>query len=208
MTSVTQSSARKKSKVTKNCVSPAVLEALLKMAENLTRFAKKKKLNYYLKTWQKNSKIQVYSWKLLSEEMSAKPLQSCLINIGSDFKQHGNYLQAFYKRLNCSHSPIFPQDRQDWRLLLDFALRATILDERQIYLVGGARFGRRREKSRLRVVPHFSSGIVERAKRERAWKSPHANLVPRAFPLKNGWGGKGPGIGWSRVPSYTLKSWV
>ena len=27
---------------------------------------------------------------------------------------------------------------------------------------------------RLRVVPHFSSGIVKRAKRERAWKSPHA----------------------------------
>ena len=26
---------------------------------------------------------------------------------------------------------------------------------------------------RLRVVPYFSSGIVERAKRERAWKSPH-----------------------------------
>ena len=28
--------------------------------------------------------------------------------------------------------------------------------------------------SRLRVVPHFYSGIVEWAKRERAWKSPHA----------------------------------
>ena len=27
---------------------------------------------------------------------------------------------------------------------------------------------------RLRVVPHFSSGIVERAKREGAWKSSHA----------------------------------
>ena len=27
---------------------------------------------------------------------------------------------------------------------------------------------------RLRVVPHFFSGIVERAKRERAWKSSHA----------------------------------
>ena len=27
---------------------------------------------------------------------------------------------------------------------------------------------------RLRVVPHFSSGIVERAKRQREWKSPHA----------------------------------
>ena len=34
------------------------------------------------------------------------------------------------------------------------------------------------------------------------------NLVPRAFPLKMGGAGKGPGIGWSRVPSYTLKSWV
>ena len=29
-------------------------------------------------------------------------------------------------------------------------------------------------QGRLRVVPHFSSGIVEQAKRERAWKSPHA----------------------------------
>ena len=29
-------------------------------------------------------------------------------------------------------------------------------------------------ENRLRVVPHFSSGIVEWAKRERAWKSPHA----------------------------------
>ena len=30
-------------------------------------------------------------------------------------------------------------------------------------------------KARLRVVPHFSSGIfIERTKRERAWKSPHA----------------------------------
>ena len=28
--------------------------------------------------------------------------------------------------------------------------------------------------SRLRVVPHFSSGIVEWAKRKRAWKSPQA----------------------------------
>ena len=29
-------------------------------------------------------------------------------------------------------------------------------------------------ETRLRVVPHFSSGIVEPAKRERAWKLPHA----------------------------------
>ena len=28
--------------------------------------------------------------------------------------------------------------------------------------------------ARLRVVPHLSAGIVARAKRERAWKSPHA----------------------------------
>ena len=33
---------------------------------------------------------------------------------------------------------------------------------------------RSRYSARLQVVPHFSSGIVERAKCERAWKSPHA----------------------------------
>ena len=32
---------------------------------------------------------------------------------------------------------------------------------------------------RLQVVPHFSSGIVERAKRERACKSPHARKARR-----------------------------
>ena len=32
---------------------------------------------------------------------------------------------------------------------------------------------------RLQVVPHLSSGIVERAKRERAWKSPHARRATR-----------------------------
>ena len=31
-----------------------------------------------------------------------------------------------------------------------------------------------RYSARLQVVPHFSSGIVERAKCERTWKSPHA----------------------------------
>ena len=53
MSSITPRPLLEKSKVTKNCVSSAVLEALLKMAENLSRFAKKKKLNYYLKTLQK-----------------------------------------------------------------------------------------------------------------------------------------------------------
>ena len=42
--------------------------------------------------------------------------------------------------------------------------------------------------TRLRVVPHFSSGVVERAKRERAWKSPDARQSPPriAFP-RVGW---------------------
>ena len=30
------------------------------------------------------------------------------------------------------------------------------------------------DTTRLRVVPHFSSGLVERTKRECGWKSPHA----------------------------------
>ena len=34
---------------------------------------------------------------------------------------------------------------------------------------------------RLGVVPHFSEGIVERAKRERAWKSPHARKGDAVF---------------------------
>ena len=36
---------------------------------------------------------------------------------------------------------------------------------------------------RLRVVPHFSSGIVERVKHERAWKSPHARRARRVLPF-------------------------
>ena len=35
------------------------------------------------------------------------------------------------------------------------------------------RIGNSQPTNLLRVVSHFSSGIVERAKRERAWKSPH-----------------------------------
>ena len=34
--------------------------------------------------------------------------------------------------------------------------------------------GNKRGENRLRVVPHFSAGIIQRAKRERALKSPHA----------------------------------
>ena len=46
--------------------------------------------------------------------------------------------------------------------------------------------------NRLRVVPHFSSGIVERAKRERAWKSPHARKGDtRRGERKNLWGKMG-----------------
>ena len=35
--------------------------------------------------------------------------------------------------------------------------------------------------NRLRVVPHFSSGIVEWAKRERQWKSPHLSPFSRGL---------------------------
>ena len=46
---------------------------------------------------------------------------------------------------------------------------------------------------RLWAVPHFFSGMVERAKRERAWKSPHARKgvflsPPRVSPFL-AWGG-------------------
>ena len=48
---------------------------------------------------------------------------------------------------------------------------------------------RREMSARLPVFPHFSSGIVERVKRERAWKSPHARKATRGVsPLSRvGW---------------------
>ena len=42
--------------------------------------------------------------------------------------------------------------------------------------------------TRLRVVRHFSSGIVERAKRERAWKLPHARKATRSVSPFLAWG--------------------
>ena len=47
---------------------------------------------------------------------------------------------------------------------------------------------------RLRVVPHFSSGIVERAKRERAWNSPLARKVDT------------PRVAFSRVGDFNARS--
>ena len=54
---------------------------------------------------------------------------------------------------------------------------------------------------RLRAVPHFSSGIVEWAKRERAWKSPHTRKgtffsLPSACRL------------FSHVHMYTRTRWL
>ena len=40
-------------------------------------------------------------------------------------------------------------------------------------------------RERTTSSPHFSSGIVERAKCERAWKSPHAILDPNAYGFGN-----------------------
>ena len=45
---------------------------------------------------------------------------------------------------------------------------------KKLCLVRSSETSRFWPQTRLRVVPHFSSGLVERAKRERAWKSPHA----------------------------------
>ena len=42
-----------------------------------------------------------------------------------------------------------------------------------------------KKRGRLRVVPHFSSGIVERAKREGAWKSTHARKGVIIWPARN-----------------------
>ena len=107
MSSITQSSARKKQGNQKLCKLSCSGSAVENGGKFIT-FCEKEKAELLPKNIEKNSKIQVYSWRLPSKEIYAKPLQSRLINIGSDFKQHGNYLQPLYKRLNCSQSPIFP----------------------------------------------------------------------------------------------------
>ena len=71
-------------------------------------------------------------------------------------------------------------------------------DPRPLYRLWSHQFKRStctgcRVRSRLRVVPHFSSGTVERAKRERAWKSPRARkglifLSPRRVSPFLAWG--------------------
>ena len=64
---------------------------------------------------------------------------------------------------------------QKW--ILPFLISETALIEKPSYqrnLTRRLLVNSRQSCCRLRVVPHLSSGIVERAKRERAWKSPHA----------------------------------
>ena len=51
--------------------------------------------------------------------------------------------------------------------------------------------------NRLRVGPHFSSRIVEQAKRQRAWKSPHARKARRGVAFSR--------VGWfSRALAFRL----
>ena len=57
-------------------------------------------------------------------------------------------------------------------LLIDVSKQKLLVSSTICYLRSAECFFHGLHK--LRVVPHFSSGVVERAKRERAWKSPHA----------------------------------
>ena len=76
------------------------------------------------------------------------------LNRISSLLLHGRYIQLFRERLSEKVHSTIPKG-----------------------IVGGFEFTVDPfvcKKLRLRVVPHFSSRIVEGAKRERAWKSPHA----------------------------------
>ena len=105
MTSITQSTARKNQGNRKLCFLNCSGSAVENGGKFIT-FCEKEKAELLPKNI--ICKKQQNTSLLLSEEISAKPLQSRLINVGSDFKQRGNYLQALYKRLNCSQSPNFP----------------------------------------------------------------------------------------------------
>ena len=82
-------------------------------------------------------------------------------------------------------------------ILLDFSAKHTVFGDlirtstRHNTCLNSVPFTRQRTTKpeifnqifRLRVVPHISSGIVERAKREHAWKSPHARKGDTFFSL-------------------------
>ena len=57
----------------------------------------------------------------------------------------------------------------------------VLLRRSEVLLIGRANLS-------LRVVPRFSSGVVERAKRKRAWKSPHARKARRRVSPFLAWG--------------------
>ena len=60
---------------------------------------------------------------------------------------------------------------QAWPLSLDYVMSEIGRDH---FLVATYEHMSLNATPTTRVVPHLSSGIVERAKRERTWKSPHA----------------------------------
>ena len=65
------------------------------------------------------------------------------------------------------------------RLFLYISL--TSLHDYDVKIPNFMFYGGREHKTRLRVVPHFSSGIVERANREHTWRSPHARARKGSF---------------------------
>ena len=72
-------------------------------------------------------------------------------------------------------SPIQRQSRPKYKSAVpNWFIRRTLHVPNLIIRFGTCKV-RRLNRARLRVVPHFSSGIEEQAKRERAWKclSPH-----------------------------------
>ena len=97
---------------------------------------------------------------------------------------HGLYLPGFFKPISfylpqlflswCLHMPLPKLTNSQASLYLTDALKSDRLPISSAHWTLYYAMANRSLKCRLRVVPHFSSGIIERAKRERPWKSPHA----------------------------------
>ena len=87
-------------------------------------------------------------------------------------KDHHNHLLTSFQPLR---ELLIKLTLKTWSYILNCNLLSEVVSNNSSHLLNIIDiYGLTQLITRLRVVPHFYSGIVEWAKRERAWKSPHA----------------------------------
>ena len=133
----------------------AVKDSAHAFLPHVIRVHKKRTIKGAGYTWTKGSAqlwVQLWTWPCNNRELKQRRL----------WRQRGQQKSNRFSLANSSSA-------RASRLFLYISLPS--LHDYEVKIPNFMFYGGREHKTRLRVVPHFSSGIVERAKRERAWKS-------------------------------------